>query len=67
MNGKPKMLLHAPGRNTRSSHQPSAHPEQRVPAAVRQAAADFVRDFYDRQARTDAAVRTIPGLRNFGR
>jgi hypothetical protein len=24
------------------------------------------RDFHDRQARTDAAVRTIPGLHDFG-
>jgi hypothetical protein len=25
-----------------------------------------IRDFHDRQARTDAAVRTIPGLHDFG-
>jgi hypothetical protein len=67
MNEKPKMSLRAARRDSRSDITPSAHPEHRAAVAGGRASADSARDFYDRQARTDAAVRTIPGLHNFGK
>jgi hypothetical protein len=40
--------------------------ELKVPIAARRGKAGSARAFYNRQARTDAAIRTIPGLHNFG-
>ena len=40
-------------------------PKARI--AARRGAVRSARTFYSRQARTDAAIRTIPGLQNFGK
>jgi hypothetical protein len=66
MNEKQKELLRA-ARSASSSIQPSAQTESRVPASSKRAPSDSARGFYNRQARTDAALRTIPGLHEFGK
>jgi len=40
--------------------------QAKAPLAPKRGGADSARAFYSRRARTDAAVRTMPGLRNFG-
>jgi hypothetical protein len=45
---------------------PAAQRERDVPSATRRAGAKSGQGFHNRQARTDAAIRTIPDLRNFG-
>jgi hypothetical protein len=45
---------------------PTLRTATKVRSSGKRAGTDSDLDFHDRQARTDAAVRTIPGLHNFG-
>jgi hypothetical protein len=56
-------------RGARSAGAESAPPlrtANKVQSSGKRAAADSELAFHNRQARTDAAVRTIPGLHDFG-
>jgi hypothetical protein len=67
VNEKPQVSLHATRRSASSSILRLAQAERRLQALAKRAPADDAREFYNRQARTDAAVRTIPGLHDFGK
>ncbi|MFN7998475.1 MAG: hypothetical protein U0Q18_32940 [Bryobacteraceae bacterium] len=57
-------------RRSASTDTTSAQPPNKMGAGHKSGGTDAdvnpIRDFHDRQAQTDAAVRTIPGLHNFG-
>ena len=65
MNEKPNVSSRGARRSARSAI-PSAQGEREVPSDATRARTKPGRSFHNRQARTDAAIRTIPGLHNFG-
>ena len=66
MNEKANVSSHATRQNVNSNRVPATQRESGIPATAKRGAANSGSGFSKRQARTDAAVRTIPGLHNFG-
>jgi hypothetical protein len=66
MNQKRKTPLDSARRGGSAIPAP-ARVERRLPASTGLVPADSAIDFYERQTRTDEAIRTIPGLRDFGK
>jgi hypothetical protein len=66
MNEKLKMPPHAARGSDSSSIPASGQPVSRVSSSA-SGREDSVREFFERRAKTDAVVRAMPGLHNFGK